>query len=107
MTWFRTTLLSLFCLAPVFASTAPTASDQARQRLTEALHDQIKQWFIALSAKRPPPTGALTDEQLNQQTDALLQQALARYGPVFTLPEQTAQLLLAKGPDDADNAAAM
>jgi hypothetical protein len=100
-------LLSAFCLVSASAHSAPTASEQARQRLTNALRGQIKQFLTASLSKNPPATGAPTEEQLNQQADSLLQQALVRYGPVFTLPETTAESLVTKGPNDADNAAAM
>jgi hypothetical protein len=107
MNILRSILLSAFCLASVSAQAAPTASEQVRQHLSDALHGQIKQLMTASFSKRPPPTGAPTAEQLNQQADALLQQALVRFGPQFTLPEQTAQPLISKGSNDADNLAAM
>jgi hypothetical protein len=103
----RAILLSLFCFVSVSSFADPGASDQVRQQLSDALRGQIKQWFVALYAKTPSPTAAPTEEQLDQRTDSLLQQALVHYDPVFTLPEETANRLLTKGPNDIDNGAAM
>ena len=100
-------LLLTFCVVSVSAHAAPTTSEQVQQRLTNALGNQIKQFLTASVSKNPPATGAPTEEQLNRQADALVQQALVRYGPVFTLPGKTAESLMTKGPNDADNTAAM
>jgi hypothetical protein len=99
-------LLSVVCLAAVSARAAPAASDQVRRLLTEALRGQIKQ-LIAASLSKAPAGVALTKEQLDHQTDALLQQALVRYSGNFTLRETDAQSLLNKGPNDAGNLAAI
>ena len=100
-------LLAAFCLASVSAQAAPTASEQVRQHLTGALRGQIKQFITASVSKRLPPTGAPTEEEIEQHTDVALKQALVRLGSEFTLSEEIAQRLLTKGPDDTDNAAAL
>jgi hypothetical protein len=103
----RAVLLAAFCLASVCTLAAPTASEQVRQRLVDALRGQIKQFITISVSKRPPPTGAPTEQEIEQQTDVILQQALVRCGPFFALSEEIAQRLLTKGPDDTDNAAAL
>ena len=99
--------LAALCLAAMGIQAAPTASEEVRQRLVDALRGQIKQFITASVNRRSPPTGAPTEERIKQETDILLQQALVRLGPEFTLSHEVARRLFTSGPDDTDNAAAL
>ena len=100
-------LIFTVCLASLFAHAAPSASQHVRQRFDEALRNQIKQFLVASWSKKPPPRGDLTGEELDRETEVLTKKVLVRYGPAFMLQQHTAQALIAKGPNDTDNLAAV